>query len=56
MQRSMRENSGEKIPLGEPSQLDALQQLLGHTFADARLLESAVTHSSLTYERAQGPG
>jgi len=56
MQRSMRqasENSDGKIPLSEASQLEALQQLLGHTFADARLLESAVTHSSLAYERAQ---
>jgi ribonuclease-3 len=34
-------------------QLEKLQQLLAYKFRDSQLLQSAVTHSSLAYERAQ---
>jgi len=34
----------------------ALEQVLGHVFNDARVLEQSLTHSSLSYERASGRG
>jgi ribonuclease-3 len=39
--------------LSEEQQIAKLQQLLEHKFSDVGLLECAVTHSSLAYERAQ---